>query len=240
MLYFFPRTESLQGRSTNTARVQPGNVVFMKLRPILQRLIPLTTALGRNSIPLGAFVFGGSSAETVLVLYFLETLLTVVLTTLTIRLRAPAEHSGYHSLAATYTETSINGKVIRKNQKGNRRSLLEGFMFFSLGFAIVPGIMMAVFLFGVLQADISAQVVLYGIAGIAVFQLIHFGVDVYRNPKLSPAQANDALQYSMGRSAVLFLSCFAGMILAAFVPHWFIIPFAVLKTVTDVGSVFRK
>jgi len=212
----------------------------MKLKPILQRLIPLTTVLGRNSIPLGAFVFGGSSPETVLVLYFLETILAVVLTTATILLRAPAEHSGYHSLASTYTETRVNGQVIRKHQKGNRRSLLEGFLIFSLAFAVAPGVLMALFLFGVLRADIPAGTILLGIAGIAAFQLAHFGVDVYRNPKLSPAQANDALNHSMGRSAVLFLSCFAGVFLAAFVPHWFIIPFAVLKTITDVGSVFRK
>jgi predicted cobalt transporter CbtA len=207
---------------------------------LLQRLIPLTTALGRNSIPLGAFVFGGSSAETVLVLYFLETILAIALTTVTIRLRAPAEHSGYHSLASTYTETRINGQVIRRHQKGNRHSLLEGFLIFSLAFAIVPGIIVALFLFGVLQTDISADTIIWGIAGIAVFQLAHFGVDIYRYPKLSPAQANDSLQYSMGRSAILFLSCFAGMILAAFVTDWFIIPFAVLKTVTDVGGVLKK
>jgi hypothetical protein len=207
---------------------------------IFQKIIPLTTTLGRNSIPLGTFFFAGNSAETSLALYFLETLIAIVLTALTILLRAPAEHSGYHSLASTYTETRINGQVVRKHQKGNRRTLLEGFLIFSLAFAIVPGIMMGLFLFGVLQADISVQVILLGIAGIALFQLIHFSVDFYRNPTLSPAQANDSLNTSMGRSAILFLSCFAGVILAAFVTDWFIVPFAVLKTATDVGSVFKK
>lgn len=206
----------------------------------VQRIVSIFTTLGRNSIPLGAFLFGGNSAETALTLYFLETLIAIILTTVTIRLRAPAEHSGYKSIASTYTETHVNGQVIRKHQKGNRRSLLEGFLIFSLAFSVVPGIMMALFLFGVLQADMSAGAIGLGIAGIAVFQLIHFGVEVYRNPKLSPAQANDTLQHSMGRSALLFLSCFAGMLLAGFVTDWFIIPFAILKTVTDVGSVFRK
>jgi hypothetical protein len=212
----------------------------MKPNFILQKIIPLTSAPGRNSIPLGTFFFAGSSAETALVLYFLETLIAIALTTVTILQRAPAEHSGYRSIASTHTETKINGQVTRQFHPGNRRSLLQGFLIFSLGFSIVPGIMMAVFLFGVLGADISAQVVLYGIGGIALFQLIHFGVDIYRNPKLSPAEANVALNTSMGRSAILFLSCFAGMILAAFVTDWFIVPFAVLKTVTDVGSVLRK
>lgn len=212
----------------------------MKSSSLLHRLIPLTSALGRNSIPLGAFLLGGDSAETALVLYFLETLIAILLTALTIRLRAPAEHSGYHSLASTRTVTKINGKVVHTNHKGNRRSLLEGFLLFSLGFSIVPGIMMALFLFGILQADISAQVILYGIGGIAAFQLLHFGVDLYRNPKLSPVQANAALDAGMGRSAILFISCFVGMILAAFVTQWFIIPFAVLKIVTDIGNVFRN
>lgn len=213
---------------------------FLKFTSLLQRIIPLTSALGRNSIPLGAFLFGGDSAETALVLYFLETIIAIILTTVTIRLRAPAEHSGYHSLASTYTETRINGQIVRRHQVGNRRSLLEGFLIFSLAFAVVPGVMMALFLFGVLRADISANTILLGIAGIAVFQLIHFSVDIHRKPKLSPAQANDVLQHSMGRSAILFLSCFAGMLLAGFVTNWFIIPFAVLKTVMDVGSVLRK
>jgi len=44
----------------------------------------------------------------------------------------------------------------------------------------------------------------------------------------------------MSRSFLIYLSVFAGMILAAFVQSWFILPFAALKTLADLSFVFKR
>ena len=44
---------------------------------------------------MGAFLFGGYSAETALVIYFLETILGIFLAAAFVLLRAPADHAGY-------------------------------------------------------------------------------------------------------------------------------------------------
>lgn len=212
----------------------------MKPASLLQKIITTFTTLGRNSIPLGAFWFGGNSAETAMVLYFLETIIAILLAAWIVRLRAPAEDPGYQTLVSTQTEVKVNGRVTRTFQPGNRRRLLEGFLIFSLAFGVAPGIFLAIFLFGILKAEISLAVILSGLGGILVFQLIHFFMDLFRQREMSPEGANAIITASMGRSAIVFLSCFAGVFLAAFVNNWFVIPFAILKTVTDIGSLFKK
>lgn len=195
--------------------------------------------LGRNSIPLGVFWFGGS-AETAMILYFLEMIIAILLAALIVRLRAPAEDPGYHSIASMQLRSKINGQVMQTFQPGNRRRLLEGFAIFSLAFGVAPGLFIGIFLFGILKADISLTVVLSGLGGIVFFQLVHFFMSLFRQHEMTPEDAANIIHASMGRSAVIFLSCFAGVFLAAFVTDWFIVPFAVLKTITDVGGVFKK
>ncbi len=175
-----------------------------------------------------------------MVLYFLETIIAILLSALLVRLRAPADDPGYHTIASTQTQLKVNGQVTRAMQPGNRRRLLEGFMIFSLAFGVAPGLFIAIFLFAVLNADISLAVVLSGLGGIVLFQLIQFFIDFFRQRDMDPAGAVEVINASMGRSAMLFLSCFAGVFLAAFVTNWFVVPFAILKTVTDIGSLFKK
>ena len=204
------------------------------------RIISIGSALGRNVIPIGAFLFGGNSAETAMVIYFLETIIAIVLTAVFVRLRAPAEDPGYANISSTKTEIRINNNVVRRNQAGNRQSMIQSFLLFSIAFSLVPGIFMGVFLFSIQRAEVSTSVVVSAIAGIAAFQIISFIVDLFRVDSLTPESAYASLEGSMGRSAILFLSCFIGIFLAAFVTDWFILPFAFLKTVTEVGAIVKK
>ncbi|HET9908915.1 MAG TPA: DUF6498-containing protein [Anaerolineales bacterium] len=206
----------------------------------MKKAIFIGSALGRNVIPIGAFLFGGNSAETALVIYFLETLIAILLAAVFVRLRAPAEDSGYGKISSTKTVIKTNNSVIRRYQAGNRRSMLESFLLFSIAFALVPGIFIGVFLFGIQRAEISISVVASAIAGIAAFQIISFIVDLFRVDSVTPESAYASLEQSMGRSAILFLSCFIGIFLAAFVTEWFIVPFAFLKTVTEVGAIVKR
>ena len=206
----------------------------------MKKLISLGSALGRNAIPMGAFLFDGNSAETALVIYFLETIFAIILAAIFVRLRAPAEDSGYANISSTKTEIRINNNVVRRHQAGNRRSMIQSSLLFSIAFSLVPGIFIGVFLFGIQRVEISTSVVATAIAGIAAFQIISFMVDLYSVDSLTPERANASIEHSMGRSAILFLSCFIGIFLAAFVTDWFILPFAFLKTVTEVGAIAKR
>lgn len=173
-------------------------------------------------------------------LYFLETLVAVILATIYVILRAPAEDPGYASIAASRTQIISKGHVSTRYETGSRKSLIQGFLIFSIGFAVVPGIFIAFWGFA-LHVDIPSSAIAFGLAGIAVFQIISFIVDFFVLGVLTPASASFFLKQSMGRVALIYLSVFAGMILALlFKIEWFIYPFAILKTVTDITALFQK
>jgi len=212
----------------------------MNLKNIIQKLILALSSLGLNAIPIAAFFYNDNSASTALALYILETLVGVGLVSLFVHLRAPTDDPGYREIASTRMVVSTNGRVSRSYQAGNRRSLLQGFLIFSLGFGLIPGVFMVLFLSAILKVDLSLAVLLPSLGGMILFQLINFGIDLYKNPGIDPQTANNIINANMGRSVILFISCYIGAFLAAFVRGWFILPFAILKTIVDVGSVFRK
>jgi hypothetical protein len=205
---------------------------------ILHTLTSVATALGRNAIPLGLFMFGGNSAEAAMVLYFLETLMGVILATVYVLLRAPAQDPGYQAIAAATfaTATESHGQLTWHRRTSSRKTLLLAFLVFSFGFGVLPGVF-PVFVWTVVQgAPISASVIVTGFAGIAVFQIIGFVADFFAVGKSAPRGADSFLQRSRGRTATMFLSIFVGLFIAmVFKVEWFVIPFAVLKTTHNVG-----
>jgi hypothetical protein len=58
---------------------------------------------------------------------------------------------------------------------------------------------------------------------------------------LTPESASNFLNQSMGRVALIYISIFIGMIVGLlFSAHWFIYPFAVLKTIQELFFIFQK
>jgi uncharacterized membrane protein (DUF485 family) len=212
----------------------------MKNSLIIQRVFSFITALGRNAIPLGVVLFGGNSAQSAMVLYFLETLVAIILAAIYVRLRASAEDPGYAGISSTRSQIITNGRVSYRSQTGNRKTLIQNFLIFSLGFSLIPGIFMIVFVSLILHADISSATITSGMAGIASFQILNFIAEFFTLGALTPESASNFLTQSMGRSAVIYISVFAGMILAAFVQSWFLVPFAVFKTILDVSYAFQR
>jgi hypothetical protein len=212
----------------------------MKNSLIIQRVFSFITALGRNAIPFGVVLFGGNSTQSAMVLYFLETIVAILLAAIYVRLRAPAEDPGYAGISSTQTQIITNGRISYRSQAGDRRTLIQNFLLFSLGFSLIPGIFMIVFVILILHADISAATITSGMAGIGAFQILNFMAEFFTLGTLTPESASNFLKQSMGRSALIYISVFAGMILAAFVQSWFIVPFATLKTILDVSYAFQR
>ncbi len=95
---------------------------------------------------------------------------------------------------------------------------------------------MSAFIFLVLKTKIQFEEVLTALIWIFGFQALAFFGDLLMFRPLSLAQAGIFLKRSMGRVALLFLSVFLGIFLAAVADKWFVIPFVVLKTCVDVSE----
>jgi len=212
----------------------------MKGSSVIQKIISAITTLGQNAIPLGAVLLSGNTSQTAMVMYFLETLLAITLALIFVRMRAPAEDTGYANVVSSRSQVTVNGRVSYRYQPRNRRTMLQNFLLISLGFSLIPGIFIITFLSLILHADISRAAIISGMAGIAFFQIVNFIAEFFTLGVLTPESATDYLTQVSGRSALIYISVFAGMILAAFVQNWFIVPFGLLKTLADLSFIFRK
>jgi hypothetical protein len=213
----------------------------LKYKTIPQGLLGAATSLGVNAIPVGVVLGWGRSLPTGMVLYFLETLLSILLTTAFVLRRAPAEDPGSAAIASSRTVVVTNGRTVGRTQAGNRRSLIEGFLIFSVGFGVIPGFFLAFWMFVVARVSLDWSAVASGLGGIAVFQLVNLVGDFIMFRTLTPAGANSVINQSMSRVAIIYISVFAGLIIAmVFSISWFILPFAVLKTVADMSFLFRR
>ena len=211
---------------------------IMKSKAALQAIPSALAALGINTIPAGIVLVGGESAETAMVLYFLENILLILFTAARVRILAPAHDEAYNSAAPPdYTRIEVNGRVVsQRRTPRNRGMLLKGYLTFSLSFSLGAGVFLSLFLFMILGANVSSTAIISGIAGIAAFQLFHFITDLFLLGRLSPRRAERLLEHSMGRVALLYLAVGVGAFLTLIVERWFVLPFAILKTVVDLTA----
>jgi hypothetical protein len=194
------------------------------------------TALGINAIPAGVVLVGGSSAETAMLLYFFENILAILFTAARVHILAPAHDEAYTATASEYTRRKVKGRIVfRGRTTRGRGALLTGYLLFSLGFSIATGVFLFLFLFLILAVNISRTVITSAMAGIAAFQLFHFVTDLCLVGRLSPRQAEMLLDQSMGRVALLYLAVGVGVFLTLLVEQWFVLPFALLKTIVDLA-----
>ena len=109
----------------------------MKSKAALQAIPSALAALGINTIPAGIVLVGGESAETAMVLYFLENILLILFTAARVRILAPAHDEAYNSAAPPdYTRIEVNGRVVsQRRTPRNRGTLLKGYLTFSLSFS---------------------------------------------------------------------------------------------------------
>lgn len=189
-------------------------------RSIVAALAPVATALGVNAVPVAAVFAADAPPETVMVLYFMENLVTVLLTAALVRLLAPARD-----------ESSRNHRT--------RRSLLQTYLLVALGFTLVNGVFIAAFVGLFLRVAIPRPVLVLGLGLIVIFELIAFAAGYFRLRPLSIAWAESVLERTLGRVFLLHLGVFIGVFLAAAFASWFVWPFIVLKTITDVGQALQ-
>lgn len=156
------------------------------------------------------------SSETTMVVYALENVLAIILATVFILALAP--------------RSDQTAKI------STRKELLQVFLLSSIGLSVGSGIFLSVFIFGIMRADVTFSAVASALAWISGFLVLEFIGDFIMLRPLSLAQADNFLTRSVRRVFLLFLGVFLGVFLAAFGNKLFVMPFVILKTLSDIGD----
>lgn len=184
---------------------------------MLQRLVAALLSLAKNAVPAFGVFAREWAPPNALLLYLGENVVLVLLAALTVRMFAPAEDV-------------IDGKA------KTRRESLNTFFLVAAPFTFGA----AVFTFAVLlmrdEYTVAPRELLTGLAVMLVFQLIGFGASVRRMRGLTLAHGETMLVDVLGRVFLLAFAVWIGLVLAFFISSAFVIPFMILKTIIDLGS----
>jgi hypothetical protein len=170
------------------------------------------TALGLNAIPAAGWFLGDWSAGTMLVLYWLETLIGTLLVGIRIvihrRLRPSKGHWNYQAPQGQQ----------QQQQTSNRSTYLTAFLVPALVFTFAHGIFLAVLGWMMIENNkltpevrINRHNLLAGLIGILGFQLIDFVVDLIWLRTRSFAWIERLGQASLSRVIVIHLTIIGGM-----------------------------
>jgi hypothetical protein len=176
------------------------------------------TALGLNAVPAAGWFFGEWSAGTMLVLYWLETLIGTLLVGIRIvihrRLRPSKGHWDYQA---------PEGQQQQQQRTSNRSTYLSAFLVPALVFTFAHGVFLAA-LGGMMIANknlspetrIDTHNLLAGLIGILLFQVIDFFVDLVWLRTRPFAWIERLGQVSLSRVIVIHLTIIGGMVAVMF------------------------
>jgi hypothetical protein len=185
-------------------------------KSIIGFIISVISVLGINFIPLEMLLYKDYSSETTMVVYALENVLAIFLASVFILLFAPPRGDA--------------GEI------KTRKELLQVYLISTLSLTIGSGVLLSLFIFVILRADVTFSAVATALVWIFGFLVLEFIGDFIMLRPLSLAQADAFLTRSVRRVFLLFLSVFLGVFLAAFVSKGFVIPFIILKTLADIAD----
>ena len=188
----------------------------MNIKSIIVFIISLISVLGINFIPLEMLLYRDFSGESAMLLYALETVVSIFLTAIFVFLFAPQREQ--------------TKKVM------TRRELLQIYLLATIGLSAISGIFLCAFIFLILKTEIALAAIISGLIWIFGFQILEFIADFIMLRPLTLTKADVFLHRSLNRVLLLFLGVFIGVFLALFVDKWFVVPFIVLKTTADIAD----
>lgn len=194
----------------------------MNIKGAFTSLPPVAAVLGINTIPALGWLRETWSAETTMILYYLETVVVVVLVGLMVRLAVPTVDERGERIA------------------GKRNRLARDYWLVMGGFAVAIGVFLAVILLLFMATPVPWRTVGVVMGVILVLQLFAYGWEARRMWPLNIADAEQLVNRDMGRIAVLHLGVLFGVFLATVRSDWFVWPFIILKTTADVGGLLAR
>jgi hypothetical protein len=221
-----------------------GGLVNASLSTSLRRLPGagrVVRALGLSGVPATGYFGAGWSLGTLLLLYWLETILvTLVVAILILRHRSATRKAGHWNTAYSVT-TSRGG---RTSTRSGKTSFLTGFLGVMVPFTAGHGIFVAVFAFLVFPQEIgpaavvSADALADGMTAVAVFLLASLLLDLPGIAERPFSWVEGLANRAQGRMVVTHLTIIfgAGAMALLEAPLGFLLVFVVLKSLLDLGG----
>lgn len=201
----------------------------------------LLRVLGLNAVPVGGVMLAGWSTGTGLALYWCETLIGTATNALRIALhRRMTGKRGHYRGQLGVEINSGDSQPARRSARGKTqwRSFLTEYLVGSLVFTFAHGLFLAIILGAFLKSWPAKQDLLYGLAGIAVFQVGGLAFDLLSLREWPFARLKVQVQSAMGRVVLVHLAIIFGMALVFWLekPGSFFWVFGGLKTLSDIGG----
>lgn len=205
----------------------------------------LLQALGVNSIPAAGFFGEGWSIGTTLVLYWIETVVVILLVTLRIVLhRRWTKKAGHWGV--DYTTTTGAGS--RKQVRHGKTTFLTGFLGVMIPFTAAHGLFVMAIAFLMLPqqggeaAKVSFEDLKLGAAGMSAFLALGLTFDLVGLRARPFAWIERVAQRAQGRMFLTHLTIIFGMGAMAYFegPVGLFLVFAGLKLLGDLGGLFAK
>jgi len=178
------------------------------------RARPLLTALGLNAVPAVGWFAGEWSSGTMLLLYWLETLLGTALVAVRImvhrRMRPSKGHWAYRAPQG------------QQEHSNDSSTYLSAFVIPAVAFTVAHGVFLGVIGFMMIakhhspEARIEVQPLLAGLVGVAVFQVLDFVIDLIWLRTRPFAWIERLGQISFSRVIAIHLTIIGGMIAVMF------------------------
>lgn len=196
-------------------------------------------ALGLGGVPATGYFGAGWSLGTLLLLYWLETILvTLLVSILILRHRRATRKAGHWKAGSSVTITSGGRTTTR------RGTFLQSFLGVMVPFTLGHGVFVAVFVFLVFPqelgpaAGVSGAAVADGLTAIGVFLLVSLLIDLFGIGERPFQWVERLAQRAQGRMLVTHLTIILGAgAMAVFeAPLGFLVVFVVLKSLLDLGG----
>jgi len=198
-------------------------------------------ALGIGGVPAAGYFGAGWSLGTLLLLYWLETILvTLVVSLLIVRHRQATRRAGHWNAEYTVTTTRMG----RRTTRTANTTFLKSFLAVMVPFTAGHGVFVAAFAFLVFPdqlgpaARVSLDAVGDGLAGIAIFLLASLLFDLRGIGQRPFGWVDRLAQRAQGRMIVTHLTIIfgAGAMAATEAPLAFLAVFVALKSLLDLGG----
>jgi hypothetical protein len=197
----------------------------------------LLRVLGLNAVPVGGVMLAGWSTATGLTLYWCETLLGTAANAVRIALHRRWTGKRGHFHGQLGVSVGGDGSASRKRPT-QWKSFLNEYLVGSLTFTFAHGLFLALILGALLKSWPTRDELVYGLAGIALFQVAGLGFDLLSLREWPFARLKRQVQGAMGRVVLVQFAIIFGMALVVWLdkPRSFFWVFGGLKTLSDVGG----
>ncbi len=197
----------------------------------------LLLVLGLNVVPIAGITLASWGSATAMASYWFESLLGVILISIRIAAhRRITRKQGHYRAQLNSAGAGRTGTPA----KTSKTTFLAEYLTTGLVFSLAHGFFLAFFSLVTRQTpDIEA--LRTGIGVIATLQLVGFAFDMLGLRERPFAWVKHLAQASLGRIVLIHLALIAGVALAAIFAKndLFLLPFAGLKLLADLGGVFR-